>query len=739
MIVPSYCRNERALNVSVTQSEIESIVNFEEADPHGVLGPKRLEAGGEPCTSVRAYLPRARTAWLEVKGGGRLEMQRVSAPGFFEGGPVRREYKLGYEDGSGHPVVRADPYSFPPTLGETDLYLMGEGKYYGAFEKMGAHLTSVGGIPGVSFAVWAPNARSVAVVGDFNHWTVGENPMRSMGSSGVWELFVPGLEEGEVYKYAIKNRETGDVKEKADPYAFAMEVRPRTGSVVADLEKHAWSDRGWMEGQRKEQLTRPMSIYEVHAASWKRGEGGRTLTYGELARELVPYVKQMGFTHVELMPVMEHPLDDSWGYQVGSYFAPTSRHGTPAEFMAFVDECHMNGIGVILDWVPAHFPKDDYGLGLFDGTHLYEHADPRLGVHPDWGTYIFNYGRNEVRSFLKSNALFWLEKYHADGLRMDAVASMLYLDYSRKDGEWFPNRNGGRENLEAVAFLRETADAVHSRSPGAVVIAEESTAWPGVTAPSEAGGLGFDLKWNMGWMHDTLDYFSKDPVYRKHHHNQLTFSLWYAFSEKFVLVLSHDEVVYGKGSMLSKMPGDEWQKFANLRLCYGYMFAHPGKKHLFMGDEAGQAREWDFRGAADLEGGGRFRDGLRRYVKDLNRAYKEEEPLHSLDFQEEGFEWLDFQDYENSVISFVRKGRGGGMVMVVCNMTPVPRHGYRIGVPRRGRYEEILNSDAEAYGGGGAGNMGGADSEPAPMHGREDSLALTLPPLGALYLRVPGR
>jgi 1,4-alpha-glucan branching enzyme len=729
------------LTQTVSPEEIARIVNFEESNPHSILGPRRTRTGDRTDVSVRAFLPRASRAWLAFEGGRTVSMTEVSASGFFEAQfEGDQSYLVGFEDESGYRLEREDPYSFDPVLSDYDLHLMREGRYFRGYEKLGAHPAEERGVEGVSFAVWAPNATSVALVGDFNHWNVGEHPMRSLGGSGVWELFVPRLKPGELYKYAVRSRIDGRTVQKADPYAFEMEVRPRTASVVADLGVHLWEDSKWMDGRsRRSQLEGPVSVYEVHLGSWKPGPDGGRLRYGELAKELVPYLREMGFTHVELLPVMEHPLDESWGYQVANYFAPTSRYGNPEDLMRFVDECHRNGIGVILDWVPAHFPKDEYGLGNFDGTHLYEHDDPRLGEHPDWGTYIFNYGRNEVRSFLVSNAIFWVDKYHVDGLRIDAVASMLYLDYSRKEGGWLPNKYGGRENLEAISLLREVTDAVHAAYPNALLVAEESTAWPGVTKPTTTGGLGFDLKWNMGWMHDTLGYFSEDPVYRKHHLNQLTFSLWYAFSERFVLVLSHDEVVHGKGSMYGKMPGDDWQKYANLRLCYGYMFAHPGKKLLFMGNELGQRHEWNSGGYLDWSGGGKRGSGLQRFVRDLNAVYRAEKPLHELDFSPEGFEWIEFQDYDNSVVSFVRKSGDGKAVVAVFNMTPVPRTGYRVGCPWPGRYEEILNSDAEVYGGSGMGNLGGVDSEPIEMHGRRNSLVLTLPPLSALFLTCSGR
>ncbi|MDA4130002.1 MAG: 1,4-alpha-glucan branching protein GlgB, partial [Thaumarchaeota archaeon] len=618
----------------------------------------------------------------------------------------------------------------------------GEGTHRKIYEKLGSHLITIDGVPGVLFAVWAPNARTVSLVGDFNHWNVGENLMISRGSSGIWEIFIPRTSENEVYKFAIKPNEGGKILLKTDPYAFRTELRPRTAAIVAKLD-YSWKDQEWMSEKRASlnPAESAVSIYEVHLGSWRKHGDGSFLNYREIADELVPYVMEMGFTHVELLPVMEHPLDDSWGYQVVNYYAPTSRFGSPEDFMYFVDKCHTSGIGVILDWVPAHFPKDEYGLALFDGTHLYEHEDPRRGVHPDWGTLIFNYSRKEVRTFLISNALFWLDKYHADGLRLDAVASMLYLDYSRKEGEWLPNKYGGRENIEALEFLRETNDLVHSTFANILAIAEESTAWPGVTHPTKKGGLGFDMKWNMGWMHDTLDYFQTDPIFRKHHQRNLTFSLLYAFSENFVLVVSHDEVVYGKRSLLSKMPGDEWRKYANMRLFFGYMFTHPGKKLLFMGSEFGQKNEWNFRTDLDWEEAKHDPNArLSRFVKDLNDLYKSKSEFHEVDFSYEGFEWIDFKDAEQSVISFLRKSKDGSRFsLVICNMTPVPRQNYRIGVPSSGYYKEILNSDAGDYGGSGLGNMGGVSSDNVPWHERPYSINLTLPPLGIVILEYTTR
>jgi len=641
--------------------------------------------------------------------------------------------------------IEGGEVSFEKTLlTDHDIYLFKEGNHFRLYEKLGAHRLADGEQDGTYFAVWAPNASSVSVIGDFNGWnpTAHRLGVRWDGS-GIWEGFIPGLKEGAVYKYHVVSRYGGYEVDKGDPFAFFWEVSPRTASVVWELD-YEWGDDNWMKGRRRaNSLAAPLSIYEVHLGSWRRvpEEGGRSLSYREMADPLAEYARENGFTHVELLPVMEHPFYGSWGYQVVGYFAPTSRYGTPQDFMYLIDRLHQHGIGVILDWVPSHFPTDEHGLAYFDGTHLYEHADVRKGFHPDWSSYIFNYGRNEVRSFLISSALFWLDRYHADGLRIDAVASMLYLDYSRPEGEWVPNQYGGRENLEAVHFLRRLNEVVYGTYPDVQTIAEESTAWPQVTRPVYLGGLGFGMKWNMGWMHDTLAYLSKDPIHRKYHHDQLTFSIWYAFSENFVLALSHDEVVHGKGSLIGRMPGYEWQKFANLRLLFGYMYTHPGKKLLFMGGEFGQWREWDHEQSLDwhlLQY--RPHQGLQRWIRDLNLLYREEPALHELDFERAGFEWVDFRDWEHSVISFLRKGRSSDRVVLsVCNFTPVPRFGYRVGVPLPGFWEEVLNSDGKEYGGSGLGNLGGLEADPIPFHGKSHSLCLTLPPLGMVCLRSPAR
>lgn len=624
-----------------------------------------------------------------------------------------------------------------PFFSDMDKYLFAEGNHERVYEKLGAHLTELDGVSGVHFAVWAPNAKAVYLVGDFNFWHSTQHPMMSLGESGVWTRFEPGLGVGTLYKFRIETHD-GQWLEKSDPYAFAAELRPQTASVVTDLDTYTWNDGDWLAHRAKAQaLDAPIAVYEVHLGSWQRGDGNRYLTYAELADRLIPYIKKMGYTHIELLPIAEHPFDGSWGYQIVSYFAPTSRFGSPAEFMAFVDACHQADIGVIVDWVPAHFPKDAHGLGNFDGTHLYEHADPRKGEHKDWGTYIFNYGRNEVRAFLLSNAVFWFDKYHIDGLRVDAVASMLYLDYSRNEGEWIPNIYGGRENLEAISFLKRFNEVTHGIFPDILTFAEESTAWPQVSRPVYLGGLGFDLKWNMGWMHDTLDYMSKEPVYRRYHHNELTFSLIYAFNEQFILPLSHDEVVHMKGSLVSKMSGDDWQKFANLRAYYGYMYGHPGKKLLFMGGEFGQWTEWDNEHSLKWDSlNYPPHKGVARLVADLNRLYRTEKALFEIDFKPNGFAWIDANDSENSVVAFIRRSRtGDDGVIFVCNFTPVPRYNYRIGVPEEGFYTEMLNTDAEIYWGSGMGNMGGVQSESQPWHNLPHSINLTLPPLSTLILK----
>jgi len=625
-------------------------------------------------------------------------------------------------------------------LSDFDVHLFKEGKHFKLYEKLGAHLMTQNDVEGTSFAVWAPNADRVSVIGNFNGWNKESHPLSvRWDGSGIWEGFVPNVGKGETYKFHIHSKHNRYSVEKGDPYAFHWETPPKTGSIVWDLD-YEWNDREWMSNRRSHNsLDGPMSIYEVHLGSWRRvpEDNNRPLSYRELADQLPQYVAEMGYTHVQLLPVTEHPFYGSWGYQTVGYFAPTSRYGTPQDLMFLVDKFHQHGVGVILDWVPSHFPSDEHGLTYFDGTHLYEHLDVRQGFHPDWNSYIFNYGRSEVKAFLISSALFWLENYHIDGLRVDAVASMLYLDYSRKEGEWIPNKHGGRENLEAIEFLKQFNQAVYAAHPDVQTIAEESTAWPMVSRPTYLGGLGFGLKWNMGWMHDSLEFFSTDPLFRKYHHNQLTFSIWYAFHENFVLSISHDEVVHGKGSLFGKMPGDEWQKHANLRAFLGYMYSHPGKKLLFMGSEIGVWKEWDHETSLEWHVlKYPLHAGMQRWAKDINHLYRSEPALFELDFSNEGFEWLDFHDWENSIVSFLRRGKDpDSFVVAVMNLTPVPRQNYRIGVPTGGFWKEILNSDAALYGGSGTGNYGGMEATPMPAHGRYYSLSATLPPLSIVLFK----
>ena len=626
-------------------------------------------------------------------------------------------------------------------LGDGDLHLFNEGTHYRLHDKLGAHLMTADGVAGTYFAVWAPNARAVSAVGDFNGWSRDRHPLRERGSSGIWEGFIPGVLPGTRYKYHVASRHNDYRVEKADPFAFTSETPPKTASIVSGLD-YTWADQAWMaaRGERRS-LSNPVSIYELHLGSWMRvpEEGYRSLGYREIAPKLADYVARLGFTHVEFLPVMEHPFYGSWGYQVTGYFAPTSRYGAPQDLMYLIDTLHQRGIAVLLDWVPSHFPTDEHGLAYFDGTHLYEHADPRQGFHPDWKSYIFNYGRNEVRSFLMSSALYWLDVYHADGLRVDGVASMLYLDYGRKDGEWIPNPYGGKENLDAVAFLRRFNEDVYLNQPAVETVAEESTSWPMVSRPTYLGGLGFGMKWDMGWMHDTLLYLAKDPIHRQYHHNQLTFRMVYAWTENFVLPLSHDEVVHGKGSLAGKMPGDDWQKFANLRLLFAYLYTQPGKKLLFMGGEFGQWREWNHDASLDWD----LLDdpphrGVQKWVADMNQLYRAEPALHELDFDPAGFEWIDCNDAASSTLSFIRKAKTtSDVVLVVANFTPVVRTGYRVGVPRPGLWREALNSDAPVYGGSGQGNLGGVEAEPVPFHNRPHSIRITLPPLGAILFKSP--
>ena len=714
----------------LSNHDIESLVAAQHGDPFAVLGMHE-HAGG---VWVRALQPGADQVEVIDASSGRVvaNLKRVHADGLFGGRIPRRRKRFAYRLRLAHGAALReidDPYRFPPVLGDTDLWLLAEGRHQRLYEKLGAHAAVIDGVAGFSFAVWAPNASRVAIVGDFNQWDGRMHPLRLRRECGVWEIFLPGLRAGACYKYEIKDAGGALLPLKADPFAFATEHRPATASVVAAppaVEQGAVPPKAARH--------QPVSIYEVHTASWRRGEHGCLLTWSELADRLLPYVQELGFTHVEFLPVMEHPFDGSWGYQTTGLYAPTARHGSPAEFAVLVQRFHAAGIAVLLDWVPGHFPADAHALARFDGSCLYEHADPRQGLHPDWNTLIYNYSRHEVRNFLSANALFWIERYGVAGLRVDAVASMLYLDYSRAAGEWIPNAHGGRENLDAVAFIRETNELVGSGHPEAVVIAEESTAWPAVSRPTSEGGLGFHYKWNMGWMHDTLQYMQHDPVHRRFHHDALTFGLMYAFSENFILPLSHDEVVHGKGSLLSKMPGDRWQQFANLRLYYAFMWAHPGKKLLFMGGEIAQQAEWNHDSELDWAAlGDEQHRGVQRVVGDLNRVYRDTPALHECDCEARGFEWIDFADRDQSVIAFLRRGfADDALVVVVCNFTPVPRSSYRIGVPRAGHYKEIFNTDAAWYGGSNLGNGGGVSAVAAPCHGRAHSLSITLPPLACV-------
>ncbi|WP_142848767.1 1,4-alpha-glucan branching protein GlgB [Telmatospirillum sp. J64-1] len=716
----------------------EALLRADHPDPFGFLGMHRTEDG----VVIRSFQPQAARVWLiESETGRELgELQRVRDEGLFMAyldrpQPFRYRLRL---DCDGHLQEVEDPYRFWPVLGEMDIHLMAEGMHKQLYERLGAHCMTLDGVEGVYFAVWAPNAKRVSVVGDFNSWDGRRHPMRLHGGAGVWELFIPGIGHGAIYKYEIKSRSGETLPLKADPMGFWAEVPPATASRVYDLKSYDWKDKGWMEWrQNANARNAPISIYEVHLESWRRKEDNQPLTYRELAEQLGDYVMEMGFTHVELLPVHEHPFSGSWGYQPIGLYAPSSRFGTPDDFRFMVEHLHERGIGVIIDWVAGHFPTDSHGLAQFDGTHLYEHADPRQGMHKDWNTLIFNYGRNEVKNYLYSNALYWLHHYHVDGLRVDAVASMLYLDYSRQPDEWIPNKFGGNENLEAIDFLRHMNEVVYGDYPGSMTIAEESTAWPMVSRPVYLGGLGFGYKWNMGWMHDTLRYIGKDPIHRRYHHDDLTFGLLYAFQENFVLPLSHDEVVHGKGSILGRMPGDEWQRFANLRAYYGFMWTHPGKKLLFMGSEFGQVREWNHDGALDwhlLDYD--FHKGAQRLVRDLNRLYRETPALHQMDCEPQGFAWIDANDRDNSVLSYMRKGANpDDLVVVVCNFTPQVLHNYRIGMPFGGAWGERLNTDSTDYGGSGVSNGGELMAEEVPWHGQPVSLSLTLPPLATLVLQ----
>jgi 1,4-alpha-glucan branching enzyme len=714
-----------------------------ERDAFAVLGPHRADDGASVV--IRARRPDAASIAVRlVAAGRRLPMHRLEGDGtLFEvelSASAIPDYRLELTFPDGRTLEIDDPYRYGRVVTDFDLHLFGEGTHQRLYEKLGAHRIRIGEAIGVHFSVWAPNADRVSVVGDFNGWDGRTHPMRLLVPSGVWELFIPGVPDGNNYKFEIRTR-GGEILKKSDPFGVAFETPPRTASVVRDISGYQWHDQEWMAGRAAQRgwFDRPMLVYEVHLGSWARvpEEDQRFLTYRELADRLVPYVRDTGFTHIELLPVMEHPFAGSWGYQVLGFFAPTSRFGPPEDFKYFVDACHQAGLALILDWVPGHFPKDEHGLARFDGTALFEHEDPRQGEHLDWGTLIFNYGRNEVRNFLLSNALFWLDEYHVDGLRVDAVASMLYLDYSRPEGQWLPNRFGGRENLEAIEFLQQLNTLTHGAHEGTITAAEESTAFPGVSRPVHVGGLGFTYKWNMGWMHDTLEYAEKDPVYRRWSHNLLTFSMLYAFTENFILPFSHDEVVYGKRAMLDKMAGDAWQKYATLRTLYGLMYGHPGKKLLFMGGEFGQWREWSHDHSLDwhlLDDPAHA--GLRRYVQALNWHVRNEPALHELDFEQAGFRWIDCDDREASILAFLRFARDAGdFVVAIVNFTPVPREGYRVGVPEPGYYAELLNSDSATYGGGNIGNAGGATTTAVPAHGFAQSLELTIPPLGCLFLK----
>lgn len=717
---------------------INSLIHGHHGAPFDLLGP---HPAGEGQVSIRAFRPTAKDLSVVVEETDkRYPMTKLRDEGFFEV-TIPGELPLRYQyEATTHENKRetfADPYAFAPLLTDYDLHLFGEGRLLYSYDKLGAHPVEMSGVKGVHFAVWAPNALRVSVIGNFNRWDERTHSMRKHPTSGVWEIFIPGLAAGEVYRYDLRSVFGDYWAKKADPYGFFSELRPNNASIVADLT-YTWGDSAWMDARPASQpLVSPMSTYEVHLGSWKRSAEGEWLTYRELAHQLVDYARDMGYTHLELMPVAEHPLDASWGYQTTGYYAPTSRYGTPTDFMYFVDHCHQNGIGVILDWVPAHFPKDGHSLSYFDGTHLYSHEDPRQREHPDWGTYIFNYGRNEVRNFLLSNALFWLKKYHIDGLRVDAVSSMIYLDFSRKAGEWIPNQYGGREYLEAIAFLKEFNETVYAECPGTVTIAEESTAWPMVSRPTYLGGLGFTFKWNMGWMHDTLDYIKTDPIYRRYYHNRITFALFYAFSENFILSLSHDEVVHLKGSLMTKAAGDWWQKFATLRLLFGYQYTHPGKKLNFMGAEFAQWAEWSETRSLDWDLlQWPTHKGVQAWMRDVNTFYKTQPALWQHDFDPSGFRWIEANDAEQSVFTYLRFADDPtDFLVIACNFTPVPRHDYRIGVPEAGEYAECLNSDSGHYGGSNVGNNGSVKTDAISWHAWPQSINLTIPPLGIVVLK----
>ncbi|MBE9031554.1 1,4-alpha-glucan branching protein GlgB [filamentous cyanobacterium LEGE 11480] len=752
------------MGATIQTDQIDRIIWNHHHDPFEVLGPHQIDQDGKSVWVVRTYQPHASAVTLVIpEERVEVAMQSVHHPNFFECVLDRPElalYQLKVQQGE-HTKVTYDPYAFrTPVLTDYDEHLFAEGNHHRIYEKMGAHVTEIKGVKGVYFAVWAPTARNVSLLGDFNSWDGRQHQMRK-GGTGIWDLFIPELDFGDSYKFEVKNH-AGDIYEKSDPYGFQQEVRPKTASIVTDLESYSWNDSNWMEQRRNgDPLTQPVSVYELHMGSWMHASadepallpdgtpepvvevseykpGARFLTYRELADKLIPYVKELGYTHIEMLPVAEHPFDGSWGYQVIGHYACTSRYGSPEDFMYFVDRCHQSGIGVLVDWVPGHFPKDGHGLAFFDGSHLYEHSDPRQGEHKEWGTLVFNYGRPEVRNYLVSNALFWFDKYHIDGIRVDAVASMLYLDYCREPGEWVANQYGGRENIEAADFLRQMNHVIFSYFPGILSIAEESTSWPMVSWPTYMGGLGFNLKWNMGWMHDNLDYFSMDPWFRQFHQNNLTFSIWYHHSENFMLALSHDEVVHGKSNMIGKMPGDEWQKFANMRALYAYMFAHPGKKTLFMSMEFGQWNEWNVWN--DLDWGllqHKPHQNLKKFMSRLNEMYKSQPALYSQDFEEPGFDWIDCNDNRHSVISFIRRAKDSDeFIIVVCNFTPQPHSHYRVGVPEKGFYDEIFNSDAGEFGGSNMGNLGGKWTDDWAYHDQGYSLDLCLPPLGVVLFKM---
>jgi 1,4-alpha-glucan branching enzyme len=746
------------VRTTVALETIGQLIEGRHENPFELLGPHEVVDSGRRVVAVRAFLPESTRAWVidpahvrplggtnaSAANGWSRPMRRIHPAGLFEAicpspdgdGPLR--YLIRAADKAGKKSIMHDPYSFPQLLTDYDLHLLNEGKHWRCYERLGAQLRTIDGVDGVNFTVWAPNASSVSVVGDFNAWDGRRHPMRKHIPSGFWELFIPGLSEGTLYKFQIRHYDR--VFEKADPFGFGAEVPPRTASRVVDLDRYQWHDADWLSRRRETNwLERPLSFYEVHLGSWKRpgDDPSRWLTYRDLAHQLVEYCQEMGYTHLELLPVTEHPLSASWGYQTVGYYAATSRYGTPQDLMYFIDLCHQHGIGVVLDWVPAHFPRDGHGLRRFDGTALYEHADPRQGDHRDWGTHIFNYSRHEVRNFLISNALFWFDKYHVDGIRADAVASMLYLDYSRHDGDWLPNEFGGRENLQAISFLKELNEQAHLQFPGVLTIAEESTAWPAVSRPTYVGGLGFSLKWNMGWMNDTLRYMRHDPIHRRYHHDELTFSLIYAFHENFVLPLSHDEVVHTKGSLLDQVPGDLWQKFANLRLLFSYMWTHPGKKLIFMGSDFGQWNEWDYDNSLQWDlMRWESHQGLTKCVADLNRLYRRQKALFELDFDGRGFEWIDCHNYDHSTFSYIRRAKDPSDFLVVCcNFTPVPRTAFRLGVPEICWYEEIFNSDSSYYGGSNMGNGPGVMAEPIESHWRPASIRITFPPLATVVFR----